>query len=146
MVGTREVLGERELVSVDDVDDDEPLGERRRGLDRLRQPLSKIGLHDEPVDDHLDRVLELLVEEDVLLEQPLLSVDLHPREPVAAQLLEHVLVFALPVAHDRRVHREPRALVEPEHLLDDLVERLPRDGAAAIGQCGRPIRAYSSRR
>ena len=76
-------------------------------------------------------MLELLVEDDVLLEQPLLAVDLHPREPVAAQLFEHVLVLALAVAHDGRVDRELRALVEPEHLLDDLVERLPCDRAPA---------------
>ncbi len=127
VIGAREVLGEGELVSVDDVDDHEPLGERRRRLDGLREPLPEIGLHREPVDDDLDRVLELLVEDDLLLEEPQLAVDLHARESVAAQLLQDVLELALAVAHDRRVHREPRAFVEAQHLLDDLVERLPRD-------------------
>ena len=138
MVGAGEVLRERQLLAVDDVDDDETLGERRRGLDRLRQPLAEVGLHHEPVDDHLDRVLELLVEDDLLLEQPLLAVDLHTSEPVAAELLEDVLVLALPVAHDRRVDREPRSLVEPEHLLDDLVERLAGDRASADRAVGPP--------
>ena len=118
-------------LAVDHVDHDEPLRERRRGLDRLREPLPEIRLHHEPVDDDLDRVLELLVERDLLLEQPLLAVDLHAREAVAAQLLEDVLELALAVAHDRRVDRELRALVEPQHLLDDLVERLPGDRASA---------------
>jgi hypothetical protein len=45
-------------------------------------------------------VLELLVELDRLLEQPLLAVDLHAREAVAAELLEHVLELALAIAHD----------------------------------------------
>ena len=71
------------LLAVDDVDDDQALGERGRGLDRLREPLAQIRLHHEPVDDDLDRVLELLVEDDLLLEQPLLAVDLDPREAVA---------------------------------------------------------------
>ena len=100
----------RWLVAVDDVDADEPLGERRRRLDRLRQPLAQVGLQHEPVDDDLDRVLELLVEDDLLLEQALLAVDLDAREAVAAELLEHVAELALAVAHDRRVDGEPRPL------------------------------------
>ena len=113
------------------VDHDEPAGERGRGLDGLRQPLAEVRLHHEPVDDDLDRVLELLVELDVVLEQPLLAVDLHACEAVAAELLEDVLELALAIAHDRRVHGELRPLVDPEHLLDDLVERLPCDRPAA---------------
>ncbi len=127
VLGAREVLRERHGFSVDDVDDDEPLCERRRRLDRLREPLPQVRLHHEPVDDDFDRVLELLVEDDLLLEQPLLAVDLHAREAVAAELLENVLELALAVTRDRCVDREPRPLVEPQHLLDDLVERLPGD-------------------
>ena len=127
VLGAREVLGERHRLAVHDVDDDEALRERRRRLDRLREPLPEVRLHHEPVDDDLDRVLELLVEDDLLLEQPLLAVDLHAREAVAAELLENVLELALAVARDRRVDREPRPLVEPQHLLDDLVERLSCD-------------------
>ena len=65
---------------------DDALGEARRGLDRLRQPQAQLAfaLHDEPVDDDLDRVLELLVERrHALLEQVLLAVDLHAREALA---------------------------------------------------------------
>ena len=118
-------------LSVDDVDHDEPLRERRRRLDRLCQPLPQIRLHHEPVDDDLDRVLELLVERDLLLEQTLLTVDLHAREAVAPELLEDVLELALSVAHDGRVDGELRPLVEAQHLLDDLVERLPGDRTPA---------------
>ena len=75
--------------------------------------------------------LNFLSSDDLLLEQPLLAVDLHAREAVAAQLLEDVLELALAVAHDRRVDGELRPLVEPQHLLDDLVERLPGDRAPA---------------
>ena len=78
----------RRLARVDEVDDDEPLGERERRLDRLRQPQAQVVLHHEPVDDDLDRVLELLVERGRLLEQVLLAVDLHAREALVAELLE----------------------------------------------------------
>ena len=98
---------------------------------RLREPLPQVGLHHEAVDHDLDRVLELLVEGDLLLEQPLLAVDLDAREAVAAELVEHVAELALAAADDRRVDREPRALRQREHLLDDLVEALAGDRPAA---------------
>ena len=132
VLGAREVLAEEHLLfGVEDVD--RPRGRRRagRGLDRLREPLAEVGLHHEPVDDDLDRVLVLLVEDDLLLEQPLLAVHLHAREAVGAQLLEHVLVLALAVAHDRRVDRELRPLGQLEHLVDDRLLRLARDRAPA---------------
>ena len=56
------------LAGVDDVYGNEAVGEPGGRLDRLRKPLTEIGLHHEPVDYHLDRVLELLVEDDLLLE------------------------------------------------------------------------------
>ena len=66
-----------------------------------------------------------------LLEQPLLAVDLHAREAVAAQLLEDVAVLALAVADDRRVDREARALGQREDLVDDRLDGLAGDRAAA---------------
>ncbi len=131
MLGTRELLGEEHRLSVHDVDRDEPVRERRRRLDRLGQALAEVGLEHEPVDDHVDLVLELLVEDDLLLEQAHLAVDLDAREAVGSQLLEHVAELALAVAHDRRVHREPRPLGQRQDLLHDLVEALPRDRPAA---------------
>ena len=107
--------------------DDEPLGERERRLDRLREPRAQVLLHHEPVDDDVDRVLELLVERGRLLEQVLLAVDLDAREALVAELLEQVAELALAVAHDRRVDREARALGQREDLLDDRVDRLPGD-------------------
>ena len=121
----------RALAGVDAVDDDEPFGELHRGLDGLRQPRAQILLHHEPVDDDLDRVLELLVERRRLVERVLLTVDLDAREALVAQLLEQLAVLALPVADDRRVDREPRALRQHEDLLDDRVDRLAGDRAAA---------------
>src|SRR5207342_3194617 len=106
VLGTREVLRVEEALAVDDIDADKPLGERRGRLDRLGEALSEVVLEHEPVDDDLDRVLELLVEHDLVLEQPLLAVDLDAREAVATELLEHVAELALAVAHDRCVDRE----------------------------------------
>ena len=54
-------------------------------------------------------------------------------KPSRAELLEHVAELALAVAHDRRVDREARPLGQRQDLLDDLVEALAGDRAAADG-------------
>ncbi len=101
-----------------------------------------VGLHHEPVDDDVDRVLELLVElGDALLEQDLVAVDLHAREALADDLLEDVLELALAVAHDRRVDREARALRERSTWSTIVSIDWPAIGLPQIGQCGRPTRA-----
>ena len=97
----------------------------------MRESLAQVRLHHQAVDDDVDLVLELLVEDDLVLEQPLLAVDLDAREPVAPKLLEHVAELALAVAHDRRVDGESRAVRQREHLLDDLVEALAGDRTPA---------------
>ena len=141
MLGTGEVLGEEHRLAVHDVDRDEAVGERGRRLDRLGQALAQVGLQHEPVDDHVDLVLELLVEHDLLLEQAQLAVDLDAREAVAAELLEHVVVLALAVAHDGRVHREARPLGQAR-IWSTIWSRLwPAIGRPQTGQCGRPTRA-----
>ncbi len=142
MLGACEVLRVGgALARIDAVDDDEPFRELRGGLDRLRQPRAQVVLHHEPVDDDLDRVLELLVERRRLVERVLLAVDLDAREALVAQLLEQLAVLALAVADDRRVDREARAVRQREDLLDDRVDRLPGDRAPA----DRAVRAADAR-
>ena len=131
VLGAGEVLAEGELVAVEHVDDDQAVGERGCGLDRLREALPQVLFHHEAVDDDLDRVLELLVERRRLFEQVLLAVDLHAREPFCAELLEDVLVLALAVADDRRVDRELRSRGELQDLVDDRLLALAGDRAAA---------------
>ena len=131
VLGAGELLAEQHRLPVDHVDCDQAVRERRCRLDGLRQPLPQVGLEHEPVDDDLDLVLELLVEDDLLLEQPLLAVHLDAREAVGTQLVQDVAELALAVAHDRRVDREPRPRRQREDLLHDLVEALACDRAAA---------------
>ena len=146
VLGAGEVLGEEQRVAVDDVDGDEALGQCRGGLDRLRQPLAQVRLHHEAVDDDLDLVLELLVEGDLVLEQPLLAVDLDAREAVAAELLEHVRNSPLRsrTTGALTVNRVPSGSAS---TCSTIWSRLcPAIGRPQTGQCGRPTRAYSRRR
>ena len=142
VVRTGEALAEQQrAIFVDDVDRDEPVCELRRRLDRLRKPCAQVGLHRQPVDHDLDRVLELLVERDLVLEQVLHAVDLHTREALVPQLLEDVLVLALAVAHDGRVDGELRSFGQLQDLIDDRLLALPRDRLAA----DRAVRATDPR-
>ena len=131
MLGARELLGVEPALAVDHRDLDEPVRELDRGLDRVGEPLAQVVLHDEAVDHDRDVVLELLVERRRVLDQVRLAVDADAREPLAAQVLEHVLELALAPAHDGGVDREARAGGQREHLVDDLLGGLARDRPAA---------------
>jgi hypothetical protein len=131
VIGTSESLAKRHFVAFDEVDRHESFRERDGRLHRLRESRAQVRLHHQPVDDHLDRVLVLLVGLDRRLEQPLLAVHLHPRETIGAHLFEQILVLALAVAYDRRVDGEARPFWEPQDLVDDRLEALARDRPAA---------------
>ena len=118
-------------VSVDELDDEQAAGEPERGLDRVGQPTLHAFARDEPVDDHLDVVLELLLERGRLGQLDDLAVDPRTREALALQLLEEVGVLALAAADDRCEHLVPRALGELEQSVDDLLRRLRGDALAA---------------
>ena len=118
-------------ILVDEVDRDEPFRQLSCGLDGLRKPRAQVGLHRQTIDDHLDRVLELLVERDLFLEQAQLAVDLDAREALVAQLLEDILVLALAVTDDRGVDGELRPFRQLEDLVDDRLLALARDRLAA---------------
>ena len=134
----REVLGEREdlgllrLVLVDDLDLGDTLGELQRGLERVGEPAFDAGAAHEPVDDDLDRVLLVALELQLGREVDELTVDPRPREPLARELVEQRVVLALAAAHDRREHLEPRAFLQLQHPVDDLLRGLARDEPAAV--------------
>ena len=111
------------------------------GLDRVGEPALGGRLDREPVDDHLDGVLLLLVELGRVVERVGLAVDPGPGEALGLQLAEQVDVLALAAADHRREHLEAGALLEGEHPVDDLLRRLPRDRRAA----GRAVRAAGAR-
>src|SRR5665647_1243117 len=126
-----ELPGEREGLAVGGLDLDEAVGELGGGLDGVGEPPPQALLHHQPVDDHGHVVLELLVEVAILLELAHCAVHLDAREAVGAKLLEELAVLALAAAHDRRDDAEPRAAVKVADAVDDLLDALPRDEAAA---------------
>ena len=111
---------------------DDARGKLERRLDGVDQPRAHVGLHDEPVDDHLDGVLALLVQLDLVFELADLAVDADAREALFADLLEQLGVLALAAADDRRQQLDARAFGEREDLVDDLLGGLRADLFAAL--------------
>ena len=137
VVGARHLLGELQLAAgvlgrqVDEVEDHQTVGEPERGLDRVGQPALGRRLDRQPVDDHLDGVLLLLVELGRVVEGVGVAVDPDPGEAVGLELPEELDVLTLAAADHRRQHLEAAALLEREHAVDDLLRRLPLDRGAA---------------
>ena len=155
LVGAGELLGEPALTvlgllrQVDEVEDDQAAREPERGLDRVGQAALGARLHAQPVDDHVDRVLVLLVQLGRLGQGHGRPVD--PRAAVALglQLAEQLDELALAAAHDGREHLEPGALVHLEHPVDDLLRGLAADRLAAdraVGAARRGRRAGAGSR
>ena len=126
----RELARRRALALRDDRDD--TAREPQRRLDRIGQALADVGLHHEPVDDDLDRVLLLLVEVDLLAQFDRLAVHADAREALLADLLEELRVLALAAANDGREQLDARAFRQLHHLVDDLLARLRADLASAV--------------
>ncbi len=128
-------------VGGDLLDPDEPVGQPGRGLQAVAQAPAQVVPHDQPVHHDLDRVVELLVQRRHLVERVDDAVDRDPGEALAADLLEHVPVLALAVAHQGREDQEPGALRERQHLVGDLLhalagDRPPADGAVRLADPG----------
>ena len=134
-----EVLGEHPLalrivlVEVDEVEDHHAAGQPERGLDGVGEPPLRALLDREAVDDHLDRVLLLLLQLRRLGELDRLPVDARPAVALRLKLVEEVDELALALAHQRREHLEAAARLQAEHPVDDRLRRLPGDGTPALG-------------
>ena len=136
-VGAGQLLGEpllavrRIVVVVDELQHHDAVGQAQRGLHRVGQPLLGGGLDRQPVDDHLDVVLLLLLQLRRVGQRMHHAVDPDPAVALRVQLVEQVDELALAGAHHRGEHLEPGALVHGEHLVDDLLRRLPGDPLTA---------------
>lgn len=103
------------------VDDDEPVGQAQRRLDGVGQTPADALAHDEAVDDHLDGVLEPLVERGHVPQAVDDAVDPHAREAPGGEVCEELGVLALAAAHDGGQDLEAGALVHGAHPVDDLL-------------------------
>ena len=124
------------LLEIDEVEHEDALGQPQRGLHRVGEALLGARLDREPVDDHRDVVLLLLLQRRRVGQRIHRAVDQDAGVALALELGEQVDVLALATADDRREHLEPAARLHLEHLVDDLLRGLLRDDLAA----GRAVR------
>jgi hypothetical protein len=103
-----------------------------RGLERIGEPLLEPRTDHQAVDEHVDRMLLLLVERRRLAREiDDGAVDARPHEALARHLGELLLVLALLATHVGRVEMEPRPLGVSEQAVDHLLHRLRPDLLAA---------------
>ena len=121
------------LVQINQVDEDQPIGQAQGRLDRVGQALTDALAHDQPIDDDVDVVPEFLVQLGDLAEPMDPAVDPHPAEAPPPQLVQQLGVLPLPATHDRSEDLETGALVHGSHLVDDLLGRLGGDDGVAHG-------------
>ncbi len=129
--GAGQPAREETIAAVERVDDDDVVGEAEGDLDRFGEPALDPGLEDQPIDHDVDGVVAPPVELDVFVERSLLAVDAHLRESAGAQPGQLLLELALPPAHDRREHVHALLVRREHHHVDDALERLGGDRAAA---------------
>ena len=103
-----------------------------RDLDRFGEAPLDAAADDQPIDDDLDVVVAAAVERDVFFERAQLAVDARLGEAARAQRLQLLLELALAAADDRRHHVDARVLRIGHHQVDDALERLRGDLAAAV--------------
>ena len=129
------------VVAVHVVDQQDPLGQPQRGLDRVGEATARVGLRREAVDDHLDRVLVALVEADLLVQAAVVPVDAGAGVALGAQGAEQVLVLALAPLDDGCQQLEAGAGLLLEEGVHDLLGRgggdqLAADGAVLLAGAG----------
>ncbi len=104
----------------------------QRRFKGLGQPRADVGTHLQAVDHHLDAVFALRIQVRPRIQFVDVAVDAHPHEALARQILEHLAVFALAVADQRRQQRNGGVLGELEHLVDHLADGLGRQIDAVV--------------
>ena len=90
------------------------------------------------VNDHLDRVLLLLIQLDLIAQ--IVDLAIHPHAHIArpAHLLKNIFVLTLAPLHQRRQQHNPRTGGQVQHRIYNLLHRLLADLASAVGTMGMP--------
>ena len=137
-VGASQLFGEPLLAGmvmlvaiVRELQHHDAVGQVQRGFHRIGEPLLGGGLDGEAIDDHLDVVLLLLFQLRRVGQRMHDAVHPHPAVTLRVELVEQVREFALTSAHYRGEHQKPSALGHGQHLVDDLLGRLPGDPLTA---------------
>ena len=134
--GAGEPPREEAVPAPERVDHDDIVGQLERQVDGIGQPSLDARLDDQPVHEHVDRVVPPAIERDVVVQGDEFAIDARTREasgPKRGQLLPELPLAA---SHDRREHVDPLVGRIEHHHVDDAFERLRRDLAVAVRAVG----------
>ena len=120
------------------LDQGQPLAELQRCLQGIGQAGPDPFADNQAIDDHLDGVLFLLVQGNLLFEFAHLAVHANADVAAAAHLFKQTGILSLAAAHQGSEHLQADPLRKGDDLIDHLLHRLPVDGAAAAGAVGAP--------
>ncbi len=96
----------------------------QRGLERFGEPLFQFGAHFEPVDDHFDGVLDVLLEFRQFIDLVDFAVYPHAHEALGAQLVEQIDLLALAPDDQRRQDHQPGVFGQLQNVIDHLRDAL----------------------
>ncbi len=137
-VGAGELLAVEGAAALSVDDAHQPVRKGKGERDGVGQPPPRPLGNPHPVDHHLDVVLSLLVEDDLLVQGSRLAVHDDAGEAVPGKLGELLPVLPLAAAHDRGQDLHPLPLAHPHHGVDDLGDGLLADLPAAGEAVDRP--------
>ena len=133
MLGAGIALAEHHRLAADDINYDQSVGLRQRGLDGIRQTAADRIVDDKAVYHDFDRVLDVLFEADFLAQIVHIAVDPHAGKAGAAGRIQLLCLRTLAGTHDRGQHLKAGALRQLQHLVHHLVHSLLCDLASADG-------------
>ena len=132
------MLGEGESGPFSNLDIGCALGKTQGGLQGLGEPLDHPLLADQPVHDHLNRVLVVTVEFDVFGQVPNLTVDANTGETLLSQILEQSLILPLATSNNRSEDLESGPLLQFENPVHYLLWSLACYRCPVVGTVWNP--------
>ena len=115
---------------------DNSVGQAERLLDRGLQSLPLLRANDEPVHDHIDRMVSSLVQARWIFQKSFLAIDSAAQIPFLVESLEKLLELTLAFPHNGRIHNHSAPAGESADLFEDLFNRLFADLSPALRAMG----------
>src|SRR5262249_55369268 len=112
--------------------DEVSVSQRQRLFYRLGQPWTDFRFVFEPVDNHLDVVLDAAIEFHIVGQADDATIDASAHEAALEHVFEEVLVFPFLPADNGRQHQEATAFRQCQDAGNDLFAGLGGDGPAAL--------------
>ena len=114
----------------------QPVRQLQHALHRIREPACDPVLHHETIHHHLNIVLYIFVQLDLLGQLIQTAVHAHPHIAAALRALEHLCVLALASSDHRRQKLDPRAFRQRHDLIHHLIHALSCNLAPTGGTVG----------